>query len=189
MLAREGIARVAYAQATLEGRDLRSSEVPLRREHVEPQRKTPDVSTDHFREPYGSGEYRGLHDRQNRWSNHHDQVRLFEPCLGYLGASTVPAPTINIVPAGKHDSRLAKDLSMASQCSIGCDTMLLTNHRSQLFMQSEALANTDGTQVGSLVRCLNCDKRETPEWRKGPYGPRTLCNACVSALPSCVRRH
>ncbi|CAI4048407.1 hypothetical protein SKDZ_13G2630 [Saccharomyces kudriavzevii ZP591] len=26
--------------------------------------------------------------------------------------------------------------------------------------------------------CFHCGETETPEWRKGPYGTRTLCNAC-----------
>jgi len=26
--------------------------------------------------------------------------------------------------------------------------------------------------------CLHCGVKETPEWRKGPLGPKTLCNAC-----------
>lgn len=26
--------------------------------------------------------------------------------------------------------------------------------------------------------CLNCGSTETPQWRCGPLGPRTLCNAC-----------
>lgn len=29
--------------------------------------------------------------------------------------------------------------------------------------------------------CLGCGATDTPEWRRGPLGPRTLCNACVSA--------
>jgi hypothetical protein len=31
-------------------------------------------------------------------------------------------------------------------------------------------------------KCLGCGATETPEWRRGPMGPRTLCNACVSLL-------
>ncbi|EEB87005.1 hypothetical protein MPER_15845, partial [Moniliophthora perniciosa FA553] len=27
-------------------------------------------------------------------------------------------------------------------------------------------------------RCHSCNIRETPEWRRGPDGARTLCNAC-----------
>lgn len=30
--------------------------------------------------------------------------------------------------------------------------------------------------------CRGCGATETPEWRRGPLGPRTLCNACVSCL-------
>ena len=29
-------------------------------------------------------------------------------------------------------------------------------------------------------KCLGCGATETPEWRRGPMGPRTLCNACVN---------
>ncbi|XP_008808450.1 GATA transcription factor 1-like [Phoenix dactylifera] len=27
-------------------------------------------------------------------------------------------------------------------------------------------------------RCRHCDAEETPQWRAGPEGPKTLCNAC-----------
>ncbi|KAF9508158.1 hypothetical protein BS47DRAFT_248609, partial [Hydnum rufescens UP504] len=30
----------------------------------------------------------------------------------------------------------------------------------------------------AIQKCLSCDSTSTPEWRKGPMGPRTLCNAC-----------
>jgi len=26
--------------------------------------------------------------------------------------------------------------------------------------------------------CMQCGTTRTPEWRKGPDGPGTLCNAC-----------
>lgn len=32
----------------------------------------------------------------------------------------------------------------------------------------------------NVTKCLGCGATETPEWRRGPLGPRTLCNACVS---------
>jgi len=32
------------------------------------------------------------------------------------------------------------------------------------------------TQEGQT--CLGCNATSTPEWRRGPLGPRTLCNAC-----------
>lgn len=26
--------------------------------------------------------------------------------------------------------------------------------------------------------CANCQRKDSPEWRKGPNGPKELCNAC-----------
>lgn len=38
------------------------------------------------------------------------------------------------------------------------------------------LINTPISSVGQ--RCHSCNTTETPEWRRGPDGARTLCNAC-----------
>ena len=42
-------------------------------------------------------------------------------------------------------------------------------------------AHPDGKK-SHPTKCLGCGATETPEWRRGPLGPRTLCNACVSDL-------
>ncbi|XP_010526169.1 PREDICTED: GATA transcription factor 9 [Tarenaya hassleriana] len=31
---------------------------------------------------------------------------------------------------------------------------------------------------GSVRRCMHCETEKTPQWRTGPMGPKTLCNAC-----------
>ncbi|XP_060168489.1 GATA transcription factor 5-like isoform X2 [Lycium barbarum] len=33
-------------------------------------------------------------------------------------------------------------------------------------------------QPGSGRRCTHCQVQKTPQWRAGPLGPKTLCNAC-----------
>ena len=41
---------------------------------------------------------------------------------------------------------------------------------------------------GSGIRrgCLDCGQQNTPQWRMGPEGPKTLCNACgVKFLKRC----
>nr|XP_043616537.1 GATA transcription factor 8-like [Erigeron canadensis]XP_043616538.1 GATA transcription factor 8-like [Erigeron canadensis] len=39
--------------------------------------------------------------------------------------------------------------------------------------------NQNQTQTGQAVRkCLHCEITKTPQWRAGPMGPKTLCNAC-----------
>ncbi|KDQ06568.1 hypothetical protein BOTBODRAFT_149615 [Botryobasidium botryosum FD-172 SS1] len=37
-------------------------------------------------------------------------------------------------------------------------------------------------------RCHSCNIRETPEWRRGPDGARTLCNACGLHYAKLIRR-
>ncbi|KAB2081085.1 hypothetical protein E1A91_A05G109700v1 [Gossypium mustelinum] len=29
-----------------------------------------------------------------------------------------------------------------------------------------------------IMKCTHCEVTETPQWREGPMGPKTLCNAC-----------
>lgn len=31
---------------------------------------------------------------------------------------------------------------------------------------------------GEVRRCTHCASEKTPQWRTGPLGPKTLCNAC-----------
>ncbi|KAL3650016.1 hypothetical protein CASFOL_006419 [Castilleja foliolosa] len=39
--------------------------------------------------------------------------------------------------------------------------------------------NPDGTnQIVPVRKCLHCEITKTPQWRAGPMGPKTLCNAC-----------
>lgn len=32
--------------------------------------------------------------------------------------------------------------------------------------------------MSGIRKCSVCSRTETPLWRVGPYGPKTLCNAC-----------
>ena len=35
-----------------------------------------------------------------------------------------------------------------------------------------------GLMRGRQISCLRCGTMVTPQWRSGPEGPRTMCNAC-----------
>ncbi|KAI3787450.1 hypothetical protein L1987_41925 [Smallanthus sonchifolius] len=34
------------------------------------------------------------------------------------------------------------------------------------------------SEAGLVRRCTHCASEKTPQWRTGPLGPKTLCNAC-----------
>ncbi|EHA8587971.1 GATA transcription factor 8 [Cocos nucifera] len=35
-----------------------------------------------------------------------------------------------------------------------------------------------GSQPPPVRKCMHCEIQKTPQWRAGPMGPKTLCNAC-----------
>lgn len=67
------------------------------------------------------------------------------------------------------------------------DSPLLHDHHShwlqpdsELILPKDENPNTKekGTVVGQPRRCTHCLAQRTPQWRAGPLGPKTLCNAC-----------
>ncbi|CAA6672870.1 unnamed protein product [Spirodela intermedia] len=44
--------------------------------------------------------------------------------------------------------------------------------------KEEAAIGLDGPNGQDGRRCLHCATDKTPQWRAGPMGPKTLCNAC-----------
>ncbi|RHN82753.1 putative transcription factor C2C2-GATA family [Medicago truncatula] len=40
------------------------------------------------------------------------------------------------------------------------------------------LAALDHNALGLVRQCTHCEATKTPQWRTGPEGPKTLCNAC-----------
>lgn len=44
----------------------------------------------------------------------------------------------------------------------------------------------DTVQEGQT--CLGCNATSTPEWRRGPMGPRTLCNACGLVYAKLIKK-
>ncbi|XP_030516952.1 GATA transcription factor 12-like [Rhodamnia argentea] len=44
--------------------------------------------------------------------------------------------------------------------------------------QSEESGGGGAGQQGAGRRCTHCLSQRTPQWRAGPMGPKTLCNAC-----------
>lgn len=43
---------------------------------------------------------------------------------------------------------------------------------------AEMKNNDSWPEPGAARKCMHCEVTETPQWREGPMGPKTLCNAC-----------
>ena len=55
-----------------------------------------------------------------------------------------------------------------------CIKVLFVRQSSSCFVTARCSVG----RKGKPTVCLNCGSMETPQWRCGPLGPRTLCNAC-----------
>ncbi|KAF8407090.1 hypothetical protein HHK36_006215 [Tetracentron sinense] len=73
--------------------------------------------------------------------------------------------------------------SRAAPCNWSSRLLVLspTTSSSESYVTSnsrkkEAFNNVTGNVDGR--RCRHCDSDKTPQWRTGPLGPKTLCNAC-----------
>ncbi|XP_057433281.1 GATA transcription factor 1 [Lotus japonicus] len=44
---------------------------------------------------------------------------------------------------------------------------------------SNEICKEEAIKISTIGRkCLHCGAEKTPQWRAGPHGPKTLCNAC-----------
>ncbi|GFZ08479.1 GATA transcription factor 9 [Actinidia rufa] len=62
--------------------------------------------------------------------------------------------------------------SRAAPCDWASRLSVLSPNKS---MKQQAVAAESG---GDGRKCLHCATDKTPQWRTGPMGPKTLCNAC-----------
>ena len=78
------------------------------------------------------------------------------------------------------------DLSLTStQRTLAPPTSITSKHKSIKGQAIEMDTNNDGESSGGTDvgeererQCLECNRRHTPLWRRGPKGTGTLCNAC-----------
>ncbi|GMI66942.1 GATA transcription factor 2 [Hibiscus trionum] len=71
-------------------------------------------------------------------------------------------------PRNDHSSSSSKAWSRRS-------TALPTTWKSKREVQRQA---SPSAAEGGVRRCTHCASEKTPQWRTGPLGPKTLCNAC-----------
>lgn len=86
------------------------------------------------------------------WSNDdhvHDPDRVAKRCRHFSSTSAVARPSVATSPSKQSGK-------------------LMTGNGGGTSSASTAVAR----------KCLECGTEKSPEWRRGPAGPKTLCNAC-----------
>ncbi|KAK6145887.1 hypothetical protein DH2020_019756 [Rehmannia glutinosa] len=77
----------------------------------------------------------------------------------------------------RSEEGLAGDMP-SQHCSWLTQVNVVKNKRDFSFALPPLPTVTNSGGAGMGRRCLHCQADKTPQWRAGPMGPKTLCNAC-----------
>ncbi|GKA90468.1 GATA transcription factor 12-like protein [Tanacetum coccineum] len=69
---------------------------------------------------------------------------------------------------------------MSTDMSSNCESNITSNSiaKSAMTAMKKVTNNNSSRNNDDGRKCLHCATDKTPQWRTGPMGPRTLCNAC-----------
>ncbi|XP_022730547.1 GATA transcription factor 11-like [Durio zibethinus] len=135
-------------------------------------------------------------------------VSVLESSSSYSGANLTPInPKLDfLVKRGRSKRRRASTfnlqftlpfISSASSTSGGSNSLVGSESESEshlmektakkrqkkqknliLLSGSSEIKNSPSQQPLVVRKCMHCEVTKTPQWREGPLGPKTLCNAC-----------
>ncbi|XP_073012012.1 uncharacterized protein [Typha latifolia] len=88
-------------------------------------------------------------------------------------AESYPPPP-PLTPAMKKKKKKKSKASFAASTSEAGD---VDDDDLTVFQQAPAQAQAQA-QAPPVRKCMHCEIQKTPQWRAGPMGPKTLCNAC-----------
>ncbi|QLG72381.1 hypothetical protein HG535_0D00890 [Zygotorulaspora mrakii] len=146
-----------------------------------------------------------MKERQNSATCSNWPLLPFYPLAPSSSSSSSSCPIVFQPPYSSNDSSADSSRQNAAENSIGKRKLeskdQKINMRTQrsssensVFQNRQALAhgllmaeNIKRNQQ-STTSCIHCGEASTPEWRRGPYGNRTLCNACGLFYRKLVKR-
>ncbi|KAK7271035.1 hypothetical protein RJT34_26622 [Clitoria ternatea] len=105
--------------------------------------------------------------------NPHPVMQLISPASS-VGESTQPNPTTSS-KASSDSENFAESHLVIKMPKQGCGE----TKKKKIKVSFQSSRDQNAAQQSHAVRkCLHCEITKTPQWRAGPMGPKTLCNAC-----------
>ncbi|XP_019178239.1 PREDICTED: GATA transcription factor 11-like [Ipomoea nil] len=118
-------------------------------------------------------------------------VSVLESSASCSGGKAIPVKTGVAVPVRTRTKRtrpstnpwLLASLISSSTAFESRKTSAAKRRRERKLVQKSIVAvkdarNTNDALDAVVKKCTHCEVTKTPQWREGPMGPKTLCNAC-----------
>ncbi|MBA0780673.1 hypothetical protein Gotri_004751 [Gossypium trilobum] len=130
------------------------------------------------------------HDHDHHQFQTSSPVSVLESSSSYSGEKPLISPSSSVndndVPQSLFVPKVPSDSEnhAESRLLIKLPRQVNPEHKKKkkikLTLPAAAAAPTDNntTQNPSVRKCMHCEITKTPQWRAGPMGPKTLCNAC-----------
>lgn len=114
--------------------------------------------------------------------NPRSAMQLISPASSFIGENNTMKPNYH------HHVRTSSDSENFAESQPVITKMMMPKQASGEPKKKKKikvplpLAPSDGNNIqnGSqpVRKCMHCEITKTPQWRAGPMGPKTLCNAC-----------
>jgi len=114
--------------------------------------------------PFCGGEEESEKKLQSHIGRHQEDLALF----------AIPSSVYEKTESDNGNENMSGDEDLLFESDDGVD--IITHDTEDLELNDEEDIGFD-IEAGPQ-RCRSCNRSETPQWRRGPDGPRTLCNAC-----------
>ncbi|GFP96199.1 gata transcription factor 1 [Phtheirospermum japonicum] len=116
-----------------------------------------------------------LSDNPELVSSHHSPVSVLENGNGKGKGSTVASCCGSLAVPTNFPVR-ARSSRRRRKRRADCGELLVQQKR--VYGESGLDSSYLLPRASSVRRCMHCQVDNTPQWRAGPMGPKTLCNAC-----------
>ncbi|KAK4395210.1 GATA transcription factor 9 [Sesamum angolense] len=117
-----------------------------------------------------------------------DDLHFIPTTNGAVAAKTSATDTSSSVTTTQSPPIFPSDVSVpgkarskrsrAAPCDWSSRLLLLSNSPSSNPKTAPSKLKREATESTPGRKCLHCASEKTPQWRTGPMGPKTLCNAC-----------
>ncbi|XP_076894442.1 GATA transcription factor 4-like [Bidens hawaiensis] len=142
-------------------------------------------SATQFQYNSNNNNFTGCHECSTDFTDHfsipNDDIAELEWLSKFVddSASNFPANNIAGTINFRPESTSCHSKSRRKRTTAPANNNGWTSTPQQEVYTSSTLSSSEATSEGVAVRrCTHCASEKTPQWRTGPLGPKTLCNAC-----------
>ena len=102
-------------------------------------------------------------------------IQLISPTSS-VNENDIPQPFV--VPKVPSDSENYAESRLLIKIPMQVNPEHKKKKKIKLSLPAAPADNTQNPSGQAVRKCMHCEITKTPQWRAGPMGPKTLCNAC-----------